>query len=274
MAQCFRNQEDVLGKGRQMPVIRSTFWLPEALLPHYFFAIGDPNPTSGQHRLRPPPCARLEGAASEGDFHAGPLLVSTIPSPTLFIVRNNGFVISASSTEQFYGDGIDTVHVDGNDILAILAAVWSATTSNDSFAYRQRPEVEDCKRIDNPIARFRLYMESQGWWSAVDEEELKARLRADVMTAFKRAESLPRCELSELFMDVYTGEELWNIVGSLIYSWRILISSACELLEGATGKADWAPCGLLKKYGDTWELWHTELAKFKNKGQDLTQSDP
>jgi len=47
-----------------------------------------------------------EGAASEGDFHAGMLLASTIPSPTLFIARNNGFAISTPSAEQFYGDGI------------------------------------------------------------------------------------------------------------------------------------------------------------------------
>jgi 2-oxoisovalerate dehydrogenase E1 component alpha subunit len=76
-----------------------------------------------------------EGAASEGDFHAGMLLASTIPSPTLFIARNNGFAISTPSAEQFYGDGIasrgpgygiDTVRVDGNDVLAMLNAIRSA----------------------------------------------------------------------------------------------------------------------------------------------------
>lgn len=80
-------------------------------------------------------CYFGEGAASEGDFHAGLLLASTIPSPTLFIARNNGFAISTPSTEQFYGDGIasrgpgygiDTVRVDGNDILAVLGAVREA----------------------------------------------------------------------------------------------------------------------------------------------------
>lgn len=63
------------------------------------------------------------------------LLASTIPSPTLFIARNNGFAISTPSTEQFYGDGIasrgpgygiDTVRVDGNDVLAVLNAVREA----------------------------------------------------------------------------------------------------------------------------------------------------
>ena len=76
-----------------------------------------------------------EGAASEGDFHAGMLLASTIPSPTLFIARNNGFAISTPSNEQYHGDGIasrgpgygiDTIRVDGNDILAVYSAVSEA----------------------------------------------------------------------------------------------------------------------------------------------------
>ena len=75
------------------------------------------------------------GAASEGDFHAGMLMASTIPSPTLFFVRNNGFAISTPSSEQYHGDGIaargpgygvDTIRVDGNDVLAVLSATREA----------------------------------------------------------------------------------------------------------------------------------------------------
>ena len=60
---------------------------------------------------------------------------STIPSPTLFIARNNGFAISTPSTEQYYGDGIaargpgygiHTIRVDGNDVLAVYSAVKEA----------------------------------------------------------------------------------------------------------------------------------------------------
>ena len=63
------------------------------------------------------------------------LLASTVPAPALFIARNNGFAISTPSTEQYYGDGIasrgpgygiDTVRVDGNDILAVLNATREA----------------------------------------------------------------------------------------------------------------------------------------------------
>ncbi|KAJ7677436.1 thiamine diphosphate-binding protein [Mycena rosella] len=283
-AQCFGNHEDTSGKGRQMPV---HFGSPA----HHFHTISSPLATQipqaagvgyALRRARARSIAACffgEGAASEGDFHAGLLLASTIPAPTLFIARNNGFAISTPSTEQFYGDGIaargpgygiDTVRVDGNDVLAVLAAVRAArkrtqeqgravlveamsyrvghhSTSDDSFAYRQRAEVEDRKRIDNPLARFRLFLEAQGWWSADDEAALKARLTAEVMKAFRHAEAAPKGELGELFTDVYGGEEPWNIT---------------EQRKELTG--------LLKKYGDTWEPWRNELARFKNKGQDLT----
>lgn len=75
------------------------------------------------------------GAASEGDFHAGMLLASTIPSPTLFFARNNGFAISTPSAQQYHGDGIaargpgygvETIRVDGNDVLAVLSATREA----------------------------------------------------------------------------------------------------------------------------------------------------
>ena len=195
------------------------------------------------------------------------MLASTIPSPVLFIARNNGFAISTPSTEQYNGDGIasrgpgygiDTVRVDGNDILAVISAVREArkrcleqgravlveamsyryvgtityrssrpslisrlsvghhSTSDDSFAYRARAEVEDRKKIDNPITRFRLFMEARGWWDTDAEADMKARLKADVMKSFKRAETLKRCELGELFTDVYGGQEPWNIVSALI----------------------------------------------------------
>lgn len=89
--------------------------------------------------------------------------------------------------------------------------------------------MEDRKRIDNPIARFRLFLESQGWWNAEAEEELRARLKADVMKAFKRAETIPRPELGELFTDVYGGEEPWNIVR--LFCLRYFIFCLTQLFE-------------------------------------------
>ncbi|KAI0304377.1 branched-chain alpha-keto acid dehydrogenase E1-alpha subunit [Multifurca ochricompacta] len=247
MAQCFGNEQDMSGKGRQMPV----HWGSPM---YHFHTISSPLATQipqaagVAYALRRDParrsknCAAVyfgEGAASEGDFHAGMLFASTIASPTLFIARNNGFAISTPSSEQYFGDGIaargagygiDTIRVDGNDVLAVLSAAREArrrcvesgrgvlleamtyrvghhSTSDDSFAYRARQEVEDRTRIDNPIARYRLFLKNCGWWSDAEEDELKGLLKTDVMRAFKLAESLKRHELKEVFSDVYGGEE-------------------------------------------------------------------
>ncbi len=97
-----------------------------------------------------------------------------------------------------------------------ILSVGHHSTSDDSFAYRPRQEVEDRKRIDNPISRFRLFLESRGWWSAEDEERYKEQVKKQIMQAFKRGENLPRHELKEMFTDVYSGEEPWTIVSPTI----------------------------------------------------------
>jgi 2-oxoisovalerate dehydrogenase E1 component alpha subunit len=168
MNQCFGNEADTSGKGRQMPVVslihclamsynsifmtfyyynlQKHFGSPE----HHFHTISSPLATQipqaagVAYALKRDPARRHkniaavyfgEGAASEGDFHAGMLLASTIPSPTLFLARNNGFAISTPSTEQYHGDGIaargpgygvDTIRVDGNDVLAVISAIREA----------------------------------------------------------------------------------------------------------------------------------------------------
>ena len=91
-------------------------------------------------------------------------------------------------------------------------SVGHHSTSDDSFAYRPKSEVETRKKVDNPLTRLRAYLESRQWWSAAEEDELKARQKKDVLEAFKRAESLKRFELKELFSDVYGGEMPWNLV--------------------------------------------------------------
>ncbi|KAK5176298.1 hypothetical protein LTR16_011184, partial [Cryomyces antarcticus] len=140
-------------------------------------------------------CYFGEGAASEGDFHAALNIAATRACPVIFLCRNNGYAISTPTLEQYRGDGIasrgvgygiDTIRVDGNDIFAVREATTRAremalqdggrpvliecmsyrvshhSTSDDSFAYRAKVEVEDWKRRDNPITRLRKWMEGKG----------------------------------------------------------------------------------------------------------------
>jgi 2-oxoisovalerate dehydrogenase E1 component alpha subunit len=148
----------------------------------------------------------------------------------------------------------------------LTCSVGHHSTSDDSFAYRPRQEVEDRKRIDNPIARFRLFLESRGWWSAEEEEEsYKVEVKKEVMKAFKRGETLPRNELNEMFSDVYGGEEPWTIVSPVsnvdLFQFSSLQTEQREELKI-----------LLKKYGKSWEPWRSELKKYKGEGKDLLDS--
>ncbi len=179
-------------------------------------------------------CYFGEGAASEGDFHAGLNMAAVLHCPVIFFCRNNGYAISTPAEEQFAGDGIAsrglgygirTIRVDGNDALAIYAATKEArkiaieekcpvlieamtyrlaahSTSDDPTGYRSREE-EDKWRAKDPIARMANYLSSKGWF---DEKENSARVekaRQDVLAALKSCEKTDICPIDDIIDDVY-----------------------------------------------------------------------
>jgi 2-oxoisovalerate dehydrogenase E1 component alpha subunit len=180
-------------------------------------------------------CYFGEGAASEGDFHAALNIAATRNCPVVFFCRNNGYAISTPSLEQYRGDGIasrglgygiETVRVDGNDLAAVYRVVSEArrkaidgqrpilveamsyrvshhSTSDDSFAYRSRVEVEDWKRRDSPIGRWRKWLELRGWWSEEEEQAARKELRSQVLAEFTAAEKVKKPEIGALFKNVY-----------------------------------------------------------------------
>ncbi|CAL3962373.1 unnamed protein product [Diplocarpon coronariae] len=181
-------------------------------------------------------CYFGEGAASEGDFHAALNIAATRSCPVVFICRNNGYAISTPTLEQYRGDGIasrgtgygiDTIRVDGNDIWAVREVTKRArelalkdggrpvlieamsyrishhSTSDDSFAYRQRVEVEDWKRRDNPITRLRKYLEKKKAWDDDKESAARGRIRREALKAFAQAEKEKKPPMRSMFEDIY-----------------------------------------------------------------------
>ncbi|KAK3316055.1 thiamine diphosphate-binding protein [Apodospora peruviana] len=181
-------------------------------------------------------CYFGEGAASEGDFHAALNIAATRSCPVIFICRNNGFAISTPTLEQYRGDGIasrglgygiETIRVDGNDFWAVREATKKArelalqdggkpvlieamtyrvshhSTSDDSFAYRAKVEVEDWKRRDNPIARLRKWMEAKGCWDENKEKEARDSIRGEILKAFSEAEKEKKPPIRTMFEDIY-----------------------------------------------------------------------
>ncbi|KXS96043.1 hypothetical protein AC578_2285 [Pseudocercospora eumusae] len=246
MAQLFATKDDT-GKARNMPVHYGsrkfnvhTISSPLATqIPHASgaaYAMKMQNQQNPTEDPRVVACYFGEGAASEGDFHAALNIAATRGCPVLFICRNNGYAISTPTLEQYRGDGIasrgvgygiDTVRVDGNDILAVREVTKKArdlalkdggrpvlieamsyrvshhSTSDDSFAYRAKVEVEDWKRRDNPITRLRKWMEGKGLWNEEKEKELRSDLRKQILTAYRKAEKEKKPALSGLMSNVY-----------------------------------------------------------------------
>lgn len=201
--------------------------------------IGAPtSPADGEEVERVAVCFFGEGAASEGDFHSALNIAATRQVPCIFICRNNGYAISTPTSDQYRGDGIasrgagygmSTLRVDGNDIFAVRRAIKAAralaledggrpvlvecmayrvghhSTSDDSFAYRQRVEVEDWKRRDNPITRLRKWLEKRGIWGDDAEKALRGATRKEVLRAFEDAEKQKKPSIKHAFTDVWEG---------------------------------------------------------------------
>ncbi|XP_014117914.1 PREDICTED: 2-oxoisovalerate dehydrogenase subunit alpha, mitochondrial [Pseudopodoces humilis] len=239
MAQCYGNASDP-GKGRQMPV---HYGCPE----RHFVTISSPLATQIPQAVgaayaikradasRAVVCYFGEGAASEGDAHAGFNFAATLECPIVFFCRNNGYAISTPTSEQYRGDGIAargpgygllSIRVDGNDVFAVYNATREArrravaenqpflieamtyrighhSTSDDSSAYRSVDEVNYWDKQDHPISRLRHYMARRGWWDEEEEKAWRKSSRKMVLEAFEQAEREPKPPPHLLFSDVY-----------------------------------------------------------------------
>lgn len=238
MNQLFGNDRDY-GKGRQMPVHYGSDRL-------HYMTISSPLATQisqatgyayGQKMAGDGACTIVyfgEGAASEGDFHAGLNMAAVHRVPAIFMCRNNGYAISTPVVEQYAGDGIaprgsgygmDTIRVDGNDILAVYQATEAArrlavednrpvlieamtyrlaahSSSDDPSGYRSKDE-EATWHSKDPILRMKYWLEEREWWSESEEKALQESLRREVLDTMKQAQKRPPPPLESLITDVY-----------------------------------------------------------------------
>ncbi|WP_113906359.1 thiamine pyrophosphate-dependent dehydrogenase E1 component subunit alpha [Aliidiomarina celeris] len=243
MNQLFSNEKD-LGKGRQMPVhygcaalnfmtISSPLGtqIPQAT----GYAYGQKHSPANKDAEKT--CTLVyfgEGAASEGDFHAGLNMAAVFKVPVIFFCRNNGYAISTPASEQFAGDGIapratgygmKAIRVDGNDIFAVYAATQEArrialeegepvlieamsyrmaghSTSDDPTGYRTKEE-EEKWRAKEPMIRFRNWLIAKGWITEAEADQQMAAHKEAVLAELKKAETVPAPHVDEIITDVY-----------------------------------------------------------------------
>ena len=176
-----------------------------------------------------------DGATSEGDFHVALNFAGVFKAPVVFVCQNNHWAISVPSSKQTASEtiaikaqayGFPGVKVDGNDAVAVYLAVRAAverarsgggptlvecetyrigahSSSDDPTRYRDEREVEQWKKRD-PIELFRSRLTGWGYWTAREEDELRAKALEEVNAAIAEAEKKPDPPREGLFDDVYS----------------------------------------------------------------------
>ncbi|MCA1653064.1 MAG: thiamine pyrophosphate-dependent enzyme [Sphingomicrobium sp.] len=189
-----------------------------------------------------------EGATAEGDFHSALTFASVYQAPCILAVVNNQWAISSFSgiagaeqatfASRAVGYGVAGLRVDGNDALAVYAAVrWAAerarsnggptliefftyraeghSTSDDPTGYRPAGEEQQWP-LGDPIARLKAHLVSLGEWDDERDAALDKEIDAEVRKAQKAAESqgvLPEQgfdRIGSMFEDVY-AETPWHL---------------------------------------------------------------
>lgn len=156
-----------------------------------------------------------DGATSQGDVNEAMVFAATFKAPVVFFCQNNQWAISepvtlqakAHISERAPGFGIPSLRVDGNDVLAVMAATRVAldrarngdgptfieavtyrmgphTTSDDPTRYRDRDELEQWAAKD-PISRLGALLDSKGLLT--DELTARVTARADEVARELRA---------------------------------------------------------------------------------------
>lgn len=173
-----------------------------------------------------------DGAASQGDVNEALNWAAAGSLPVLFICQNNQWAISTPTATQMRtplhvraaGFGLDTYHVDGNDVMAVHAVTTLAaeriregggpalieaqtyrlgghSSSDDPKRYRSEDEVAEWELRD-PVTRMETYLRHAG----VDEEyfdDLTSRADTFATTVREACKSIPAPRLADLFDKVY-----------------------------------------------------------------------
>ena len=238
VAQVFGNARDVL-KGRQMPShmsgkqVHQVSW-SSCIGPQIPQAVG----AAMAAKIRGDKVVTVgfmgDGATSEPDFHAAMTFAARYEAPCVLICQNNQWSISVPTSRQTASKtiavkarayGVSGVRVDGNDVLAVYAAVRDAadrarsgggptflelvtyrmgahSTSDDPTRYREAGEVERWAKKD-PLDRFERHLRRARLVDDAMVAKVEAELEVEIATAIEEVEAAPPPTRESLFDDVY-----------------------------------------------------------------------
>jgi 2-oxoisovalerate dehydrogenase E1 component alpha subunit len=175
-----------------------------------------------------------DGGTSEGAFYEGINLAGARALPAVFVVVNNGWVISvpiesqtASRTlaQKAIAAGIPGIQVDGNDVIAVRHVVGEAldrarrgggptvvealtyrlgdhTTADDASRYRPAGQLEAAWKKE-PLHRIRTLLTKTGAWDERQENELQADCARRIEAAVDHYLSAPKPTTDAMFDNVF-----------------------------------------------------------------------
>ena len=224
MNQIYSNNGDKL-QGKQLPIMYSErrfsfFSISGNLTTQYPQAVGwaMASASRGDTRIASTWCG--EGSTAEGDFHSALTFATVYRAPVIFNVVNNQWAISSFSgfagaeattfAARAIGYGIAGLRVDGNDVLAVYAAMsWAAerartnqgptliehftyraeghSTSDDPTQYRSAGE-PTAWPLGDPITRLKDHLIALGEWDEERHAAMDKELAEQVRDAQKEAE--------------------------------------------------------------------------------------
>ena len=252
MCQIYSNAADPL-HGRQLPIMYSDkahgfFSISGNLGTQYPQAVGWAMASAIKGDSRIAMGWIGEGATAEGDFHAALTFAAVYQAPVVLAVVNNQWAISSFSgiagaeqatfAARAVGYGIAGLRVDGNDALAVYAAVaWAGerartnhgptliefftyraeghSTSDDPTGYRPAGEAQEWP-LGDPIARLKAHLVALGEWDDDRDAALDKEIDAAVRKAQKAAETdgvLPQQgfeRIGSMFEDVF-ADTPWHL---------------------------------------------------------------
>ena len=177
-----------------------------------------------------------DGATSTASFHAAMTFAGVYRAPVVFVCQNNHWAISVPAHRQTAapdfavkgrGYGVPSARVDGNDALALFAALRDAlerarggagptfieavtyrigahSSSDDPSRYRSAEEVERWRARD-PIARLERHMRERGLFDDDASAAMDAEIAAEVREAIAQAERVGPPPVDSLVEDVYAA---------------------------------------------------------------------
>jgi 2-oxoisovalerate dehydrogenase E1 component alpha subunit len=224
MNQIYSNRADRM-KGRQLPIMYSVkakgfFSISGNLATQLPQAVGWAMASAARGDTRIAAAWLGEGSTAEGDFHSACTFASVYRAPVILNVVNNQWAISSFSgmaggdettfAARGLGYGIATLRVDGNDVLAVLAATrWAAerargnhgptmiehvtyraeghSTSDDPSAYRSAGEAAAWP-LGDPLTRLKDHLIKLGVWDETRHAAMMAEVMDQVRAAQKASE--------------------------------------------------------------------------------------